>query len=441
MLTIAVIGPGQSVSAIKEALEAQAFDCQFQYHTYDLLEEILPIYKAHHADWAGIIFSGELSYRFFLQHVSDQDLPLKYLDIDPKDFYGQLLKFLEAQPDSTLNRVYVDFISESNAYLGLKQFIMPDHMPKHPKTFIFDGAFYQMTLEEIKALWTAGKIDMVFTRITNNISKLVELGIPYVHLYPPAASIQESFRRAIDEISLYHLNHNQLAIGHLELLFSDLIQADYAQTEYFEITMHKHLVDFRHQSQMNFSIQKLSYGFELTFSRRELGMSSEHYHFPLLTYLETHYSGDFNLGIGLGTNVEEGRYQAIEALAQARHFGVRHGFVVDQNHRIWGPIGQPNCIEYRPLPTQIERMSKQLSISPKNLERLLAYAKSTSFMTSDQVAESLNITIRSANRILSRLHSDGLLMVLEDEAAISSGAGRPSKKYVLNVAKLDQLEK
>ncbi len=440
MLKIAVIGPEQSLNAIQQALELQTFDCQFLYYTYKKPEDIQDIYSDSHDLWDGILFSGELGYMYFKNNNHMVDLPLSYLEVDSQYFFGQLLKYLTESPGATLERIYVDFISEANAYLGLDQYIDKSLMPNAPKTLVYDSTIYQMTLDEITALWTEGKIDIVFTRITNNLKKFDELGIPYVHIYPPATAIRDSFKRSVDEVMLHHLNNNQLAVGHIDLLIDDKTKADFRLAEYLEITMYKHLVDFRMNKKMNYSILQLSGGFEITFSRAEIGSAQDHHAFPLLNYLTEHYSENFNLGIGIGSSIEEGRFNAIEALAEARHFGVRHGFMVDQNNRIWGPIGNPNCIEYRPLPSESEALSKRLSISQKNLERLLAYSSTKPFLTSDLVAESLNITIRSANRILSRLAAEDILVV-EETYAEPSGAGRPSKKYVFNKSKAGMLWK
>lgn len=438
MLKIAVIGPEQSLLSIQDAVEDQTFDCHFQYYPYETLEEILELYKKHSSNWDGIIFSGALSFEFFTEHIQNANLPLNYLEIDPHYFFGQLLKFLTEHPDSSLSRTYIDFIGEFNEFLGLNDFITPEQFPISPKSFIYNDTLYEITLEDIKRHWLDRKIDVVFTRITNNISKFIELGIPYVHIYPSAKSIRETFQRAIDDMTLFYLEHNQLAVAHIDLMFNEATKSDFRLAEYFEVTMHKHLVDFRIQHTMNFNIQKLTYGYEISFSKSEIGSPQDHFNFPLLKHLEAHYPEAFNMGIGIGSSIEEGRLHAIEALTDAKHFGVRCGFLVDQNNRALGPIGQKNCIEYRPLPDQIETLSKTLSISTKNLERLIAYSKKVPVMTSDQVAESLNITIRSANRILSRLAAENILLI-EEGAAETAGAGRPTKRYTFDKEKIKTL--
>lgn len=453
MLKIAIIGPSQSLDTISQALEVQPLDCQFLYYIYNKPEDILDIYSASHAEWNAIIFSGELGFKFFNDHVQQNDLPLSYLEIDTQYFLGQLIKYLTESPGAALERIYVDFISETNAYLGLDQYIEKSKMPNCPKAFFYDSTMYETTFEESLALWNAGKIDVVFTRITNNLPKFNAYGIPYIHIYPPAAAIRDGIKRAVDEVTLHHLNNHQLAVGHIDLMMDAQTKADFRLAEYFEITMYKHLVDFRMIHHMNYSILKLPSGFEITFSRVEIGSAQDHYDFPLLNYLSEHYAENFNLGIGIGRSVEEGRVHAIEALAEARHFGLRHGFIVDQNHRIWGPIGSPNCIEYSPLPSQSEALSKRLSISQRNLERLLAYSMTTPYLTSEQIAEALNITVRSANRILSRLAADGFLSLFDSEALVGadgngsgsgsgtgSSAGRPVKRYVVNQSRMEPLK-
>ena len=137
-----------------------------------------------------------------------------------------------------------------------------------------------------------------------------------------------------------------------------------------------------------------------------------------------------NAGAGLGVDIISARERGEQALGHARSFGKGCVFGLDQE-KLTGPLLDPKCVTLdSPLLALSGDTAKRLNISPMNYIRLLMLFQREEAITSDRVAEFLNITARSANRILASLLADG---VLEELPRLDGqGPGRPTRRYALS---------
>ena len=216
-MNIGLIGPKMSMNKIEMVLEEVDTDCIFEIRTYDSLEDIIKIYNENHTSWDGILFSGELGFSFLESKIDKPSIPYKFILFDEKYFFGLLIKHLVDNPSQELSRIYIDFISASNSYYGLKQFLANRQMPQTPMFSKLSDLSYEEVFNDISTLWSQGKIDMVFTRITNNLSRLDEIGIPYKHVWPPDEIIVDSIKNAINEIEILSIKKQQLAVSIIEI--------------------------------------------------------------------------------------------------------------------------------------------------------------------------------------------------------------------------------
>lgn len=137
-----------------------------------------------------------------------------------------------------------------------------------------------------------------------------------------------------------------------------------------------------------------------------------------------------NAGVGLGPDPISARERGMRALSHARSFGAGSAFGWSQEE-LTGPLLDPKCVTLDGgLLALSGDIAKRLNISPMNYIRLLIlFHREEGAITSDKVAEFLNITPRSANRILAALLAGG---VLEELPRLDGqGPGRPTRRYTL----------
>lgn len=210
MISISIISPLKSMAVIDKAIEHNDFGCVFHRYVYENLEEIKDIYEQCKDISDVLFFSGELGYSYILTHVDDLKVPCTFISYTEKTLLSILLNFVIHYPDVPLNRLYIDFLTPVNDFMNLKKYLEPEHMPYCFENPVYN---YETLKERAVELWENKKIDMMFTRTTNQLEVLNKLQIPYIHFLPTEEMVRDSIRHAINSIRLKQKNQlNKLVI-------------------------------------------------------------------------------------------------------------------------------------------------------------------------------------------------------------------------------------
>ena len=177
MISISIISPLKSMAVIDKAIEHNDFGCVFHRYVYENLEEIKDIYDQCKDISDVLFFSGELGYSYILTHVDDLKVPCTFISYTEKTLLSILLNFVIHYPDVPLNRLYIDFLTPVNDFMNLKKYLDPEHMPYCFENPVYN---YETLKERAVELWESKKIDMMFTRTTNQLEVLNKLQIPYI---------------------------------------------------------------------------------------------------------------------------------------------------------------------------------------------------------------------------------------------------------------------
>ena len=210
MISISIISPLKSMAVIDKAIEHNDFGCVFHRYVYENLEEIKDKYEQCKDISDVLFFSGELGYSYILTHVDDLKVPCTFISYTEKTLLSILLNFVIHYPDVPLNRLYIDFLTPVNDFMNLKKYLDPEHMPYCFENPVYN---YETLKERAVELWESKKIDMMFTRTTNQLEVLNKLQIPYIHFLPTEEMFRDSIRHAINSIRLKQKNQlNKLVI-------------------------------------------------------------------------------------------------------------------------------------------------------------------------------------------------------------------------------------
>ncbi len=433
MIKFGLIGPKPSVAHIMKSVENKTLDCVLIPHTYNMFSQILDIFNSNRQHWDGVIFTGILGAHFLMHHVEVDDFPVYHIEFDEKHVLAHVIHQLVLQPGLKLTRTYSDIINKANNHMGLGNILDENQLPKTFSLSSFDQIdnSYNIALQDIRELWVNNQLDFVFTAITNILPKLRDMGIPHVHIQHTQESILKTIEHACQSTELFYMKKNSLTVGIIQIAGMTDEQIDFREAEYRDVSLHKALVDFRYKYKWDMSILKLSSGFEITFSQNKLGQLHTSEAFPLLNYLRETLSFEFSVGLGIGRSIDQGRYYSIKALEIAKNFGPCHGFLVNSLNTVSGPLGYDICLHY-PLPDdRLRKLAKKINVTPDNLARVIGlWTKMRQPIKSSEIAKSLNITIRSANRIMSSMVQSKIARQLESETV--KGKGRPSKTYVID---------
>lgn len=141
-----------------------------------------------------------------------------------------------------------------------------------------------------------------------------------------------------------------------------------------------------------------------------------------------------SVGVGFGETANRAGANARMALEEAVRAGGNKCYVMTEHRRLIGPLDAgPVVYEVRSTDPALLDLARELGMAPASLSRVLAVLESLGEeFTAQEVAASLQVAARSANRILGRLEAGGLVAQVGKEAP--GRRGRPRRVYRLTRA-------
>jgi predicted transcriptional regulator len=147
-------------------------------------------------------------------------------------------------------------------------------------------------------------------------------------------------------------------------------------------------------------------------------------------YLEGGLDFPVCVGWGCASNVIDAHRNAQRAAKEALLCNGSTAFVVTADNVIIGPLSSVRRISYNDAPNQrIAKLSGRVSISPLYISKIMSVLnqKGSDTLSSEELAFYLNITTRSASRILAKLEAGGAAVVQYNRQL--NLRGRPTKIY------------
>lgn len=430
-IKIGVIAPEKSIEYIKKVQEYIEDKCEIIYLPYDGLADIKNVYINNYKFLDGIILSGELTHDILIKEVEIIEKPNETLMVTREDFYKTLLQITINNRNLDFSRVYIDFIFQSNDYLGLKDILDEKNFP-HVLNPEMNCDVTDIIFKRHIYLWKNKKIDFSITRVSSIIDELNKNNIKNIFIFPSKESIIKAFEDLVKEIQLIRLESNLIVVGNITIDNLNLVDQNIDNDlELKYMLLHKALIEYSNKNNISFIIQKSGLGFEVFTSNGELkDLTKDFSSCSLLNYLRTSLAFTVSIGWGIGNTIYESRLNAQNANREANNNGGNCSFIITETETVIGPLSEEGCLQYsNAKDPSIEKLSTKLGISSLNIQKIMSVLKklNTNELTADDLAFHLGITLRSSNRILNKLVEKGgaEISYLKQEKL----RGRPKKVY------------
>lgn len=407
-------------------------DCKIIYIPYKSLSEIINIYLNNSNKVDAFIFSGELASYLLMHNKVKLEKPIYNFTLTNEELYRLLLKIAIENPKIDFSRVFIDFISEENNYLGLKNIFPKDKFP-YTEKFTIDDTVYEKALKVSEKLFNEGKIDIYITRLGNLEEVLKQKGIKTFYLSPSKENIINTYEKVINELKMKQFENNQIVIGNISIPGITNNYKNY-NFELQLLDLHKVLIEFAQKHYITFSIERVGASFNLYISNGILKEYTNNYsNCLLLSYIKETLNFKINIGWGIGNAIEQAKRNALYANSESDKHKGNCSFIVTDENRVIGPLSEDNCLVYENLGNSyIENISKGMNISPINIQKILGLMKklNTNELSATDTAYYLGISERSANRLLSKLVENGNASVTYKKS--EKLRGRPQNIYLIN---------
>ena len=397
MIKLAILTPKNSYEKIKKSLKD--IECEVKYIFYNNLYDLENLYLKNAQKYDGIITSGPIGYEIIKNSV-ELLTPLYHFDISKGDLYKYLFNILKENPKIDFSRVYIDFISPEKKEYWFQDIFKKEEEPIFYKINFSNKNLYETLKNNYINLKNNKKMDIVLTRISNMVEFLKNEKISFDFLFPSEENIKNTVLEVIKDIKILKSEKKQIIFG--KLLLNE-VSADIEE----EI----------HSVSKNCIVKILDKSIEILMIYEDFINSN------IALNLKKKLKMNFFSGWGKGNNINEARYNAEKAYKKSKETNFEVVYLVSTNSEI---ILSEIDDEKKKNIEIIEKL-KELNITKQNSEKLIELFRSKEKVSCASLATYLDISERTANRLLLKLEENNLAI----SNLIKISRGRPKKLYQL----------
>ena len=398
MIKLAILTPKNSSEKIKNSLKE--ITCEIKYIFYNNLYDLEELYLKNAQKYDGIITSGPIGYEIIKNSV-ELFTPLYHFDISKGDLYKYLFNILKENPKIDFSRVYIDFISPEKKGYWFKDIFKKEEEPIFYQINFSNKNLYETLKNNYINLKKEKKIDIVLTRISNMVNFLKSEKISFDFLFPSEENIKNTVLEVIKDIKILKSEKKQIIFG--KLLF-DKISIDIEE----EI----------HSISKNCIIKILDKNIEILMLYEDFINSN------IALNLKKKFRNNFLSGWGKGNNINEARHNAEKSYIKNKETNTEVIYLVSNNSETI--LSEINAKKKKNI--EIIEKLKKLNITKQNSEKLIELFKNQEKVSCANLADYLNISERTANRLLLKLEENSLAI----SNLIKINRGRPKKIYTFS---------
>ena len=432
-MKIGVIGPETTASVIRELVERELPDIQLVMGCSEYFEESAAMARQFQAEREvdALLFTGPTNHAYARRRLSPT-IPWTYL---PHNRVSIMQALFEATTvhHSDLRSVSVDryepgMLTEVLEGAGIHGAVI-HRAPYDLETFAFERHLLDFHREQYRS----GQVSVCLTSMEHICRPLLDEGVPCVRIYPAKEVIQEQ---------IYHLQMRHLsAVKNQGRLATIAIQFDYVFDDERDLFI-REWEKMRYQNEFKERVYAIAQRLEAAVFENGTGQFylvttrgmvenvflKGNENAKLLQFGQRSYKYQVWLGIGIGSTMLEARSRATMALNRAIADRPGTSYLVESEDSRSGPVATWNG---DPPDHRLERFTQQTHLSIATLRRLAqALPPEAGALTAQQLSLRLGITLRSTNRILSRLEEAGCVTTVGKH---TDGKGRPAREIRISL--------
>ncbi|WP_300390325.1 hypothetical protein [Fusobacterium sp.] len=424
-MRIAIVGAGDSVEKIYNILSKKYKKIEFILKKEDKIENTLKIIKEIESEVEGIYLTGIGVYYSLLNNKElEINKPVVYTK---RGSIGLIKSFWELQKDSLIGdniRLGWDIVEEHIFNEVVKEFDIE-----------LKGSYYQKYepnkteneyLENYLEKYKSKEINCIFTAFGYIYNKLKEKKIPVYRLQATNIEIENDFVALLNKIIL---NEKNSGLGvQIIKINSNKTGFDKNNLE-LKMEIEKSLLEYSKKVEGNIQISdEKEY---MIISNIDILQGDES--LKEILALKSRFEGqneELAVGIGEGKTIFQAERNARVALKLSL---TKEGKIFYSNGKVVkGPLLNSKELEYkRDSDERIKTMAEEIEISPIYLEKIksMIKKKKKNSFTSVEIAEVLNITTRSVNRIIKKILEKDYAEIVQVESSITAGRPRRVIKF------------
>ena len=425
MNSVGIFATARSLKNIIHIDQEMRKHCNITYLPYTSPDHLKYLYEQNMDQFDAFLFGGSYPYEVLSSIFGPISKPCAYFNVTDRDYYKLIASLAVQQPELDFARVYIDtpdipvdfysiFLREGCPFLGEPPIDWDNVNPTD---------WYQPVKEYYLQLWESGQVDLIVTRFGSMEDYLNEHQVRHLYLPPSPGSMLETFRGLMMQLSAVSMHDAAACLA--------LVRSPQTLTDEQRSALHTRLHACNKQFGMLFLIYEHGDHYELTTNISVLkDLSQQYTTCPVTAFLESGVDFPVCVGWGCGNNVIDAHRNAQRAMKEALLCKGSAAFIVMADNVIIGPLSSVRRITYTDAPSQhLSQLGSRLSVSPLYLSKIASVLtqKGSDTLSAEELAFYLDVTHRSASRILSKLEAGGLATVQYNRQL--NLRGRPAKIY------------
>ncbi|MBQ2895209.1 MAG: hypothetical protein IJE26_00700 [Oscillospiraceae bacterium] len=426
MYSIGIITAEQTLHSIMQVEREMRERCKVTYLPYSSLEHLYEVYQENAERFDALLFSGSYPYHVILERFGSIPQPHAFFTISDRDYYCLIAQLAVQEPGLDFSRVFID---EPEIPVNFEMIFGRPGIPLQSNGSVPDyphASVYQRSLDHYRRLWASGQVDLIVTRFRSMEHYFQADGIRYRFILPSPETMLETFRglelrltteRVHDAASCVGLVVPRETEDRREAVMDQLQR----QLESCNRRMGEIFLIYRHGDRV-----------ELTCNVSTLRELTEQYTVcPVTAQLRDALPFAVAVGWGCADNVVDAHRNAQRGVTEAMGSGGLPAYVVTGDGCLLGLTARKQRLA-PPAPVgkdALERCSRQSGVSLRYIRRIheLLSTRRDDSLSAEELADALELTPRSALRILDKLSGSGLASVQYSRPL--NRPGRPAKRY------------
>lgn len=272
-----------------------------------------------------------------------------------------------------------------------------------------------------------GKTNVALTGFMWVYRELKQRGYHVIYLGPTRAMVRAALERLQNAYALNQAEDAMIAVGILQLTNYERIDESYYTGMLKKADIEKQIIQFVKSVQGSM----FAYGMQeyIVFCNAG-GLGSKYQENKMLALQKEVAKTGIVLNIGVGTGVTA--YKAEMNARKALEFTLKRAkqeiYFINGQDTLIGPMGKENQLLYEMISSdpKIQDIATKTGLSVNSVLKIMAIAKARKSYVFDahELAECLDVTVRTAHRMMQKIMQAGLGKVHAKENAVSGG-GRP----------------
>lgn len=422
-IRLGIIGPEDSLSFLKDVCREFSGDFTIVEKAYDNFEDLNDI-KAQDVDV--ILFSGQAPF-FWVKSNLGLDVPCVYIPRNGTCLYRVLFDIYRDGID--VSALSFDTISTRDIEETYRELNLPT---AQISTIDYDKYLpYGELIDYHHKLWKKGKTRAAVTCLAKPYEELKKLGVPSYRIYPTRSIVRQKLEKAILYGESIKLKETQMALLLVRVEdIDDMLFEDSSYQLHIQL-LELYQIILEYGDETNATVVKTGDTEFMIITTR--GCLEECTNVligsPLIKAIKNNSPLNVIIGIGYGRTAKMAEANARHALRLSKGSGGNCCFLVTEEGNIIGPIKEDKYQAQNPWDTGLQELAKKLSMNVFNLNKLKSSLRrlDKKDITPKELSTSMNISQRSARRILSQLEEKGAAKVIGIKNM--SGKGRPPLVY------------